>query len=124
MALSVYIQLTLACKPMCRAQTWRTTALIEWNAVHIILALGVWQVFYRNIEDLAVARLVPRPTRHLGARLHSCYFPPEQSLLMMLCEWGSKPVQAVCSEWSSEFLKTKLAHGQVDITESTCICHD
>ena len=42
-ALCLYSQFPQACKPICRALTWLTTALVEWNALHTILALGAWQ---------------------------------------------------------------------------------
>ena len=29
-------------KPVRRALTWLTTAMMEWNALHTILAPGVW----------------------------------------------------------------------------------
>ena len=50
-----------ACKPILKALTWLTTALVVWNALHTILALGVWQAlcFFHNgpveCKDLAVA---------------------------------------------------------------------
>jgi len=39
-ALSPYCQSSQACKPIHRAPTWLTTALVEWNALHAILAPG------------------------------------------------------------------------------------
>jgi len=42
-ALCLYSQSPQACKPVCRAPTWLTTALVEWNELHTILALGAWQ---------------------------------------------------------------------------------
>ena len=48
-----------ACKPICRALTWLTTALMEWYALHTILALEVWQALCLSqvpveYKDLAV----------------------------------------------------------------------
>jgi len=42
-ALCLYSQSSQACKPVRRAPTWLTTALVEWNELHTILALGAWQ---------------------------------------------------------------------------------
>jgi len=40
-ALFLYSQ--ACCKLVHWASTWLTTALMEWNALHTILAPGVWQ---------------------------------------------------------------------------------
>ena len=42
-ALCLYSQSPQACKPIRRAPTRLTTALVEWNALLTILAPGVWQ---------------------------------------------------------------------------------
>jgi len=47
-ALCLYSQSPQACKPIRRAPTWLTTALVEWNALHTILAPGVWQTLCQS----------------------------------------------------------------------------
>jgi len=44
----LYSQSPQACTPIHRAPTWLTTALMEWNALHTILALGVCQELCRS----------------------------------------------------------------------------
>ena len=39
-ALHLYSQFSQVCKPVRRAPTWLKTALMEWNALHTILAQG------------------------------------------------------------------------------------
>jgi len=68
-ALCLYCQSTQACKPNHRTPTLLTTALIEWNALHTILAPWVGQAL----------RLSQCP--HWAQKSCSCHFPPEQSLL-------------------------------------------
>ena len=57
-ALCLYSQSPQACKPIRRAPTWLTTALMEWNALHTILAPGGGFCHNAPVEykrDLAVA---------------------------------------------------------------------
>ena len=49
---------------VCRAPTYLTTALIGWNALHTILAPGVWQKLWLtlpllSIKDLELATFSP-----------------------------------------------------------------
>ena len=53
-ALCLYNQSPQACKPVRRAPTWLTTALVEWNALLTILAPGCGRHCV-SIKDLAVA---------------------------------------------------------------------
>jgi len=57
-----------------------TTALteLEWNALHTILALGVWQTLILNASVEY-------------QRAFSCYFPPEQELLKMIHHYTNSP---------------------------------
>ena len=47
-ALCLYCQSPQACKPVRRAPTWWTIALVEWNALLTILAPGVWQTLCQS----------------------------------------------------------------------------
>ena len=47
-ALCLFSQSPQACKPVRRAPTWLTTALVEWIALLTILAPGVWQTLCRS----------------------------------------------------------------------------
>jgi len=67
----IYSQAAQACKPVRRAPTWLTTALMEWNALLTIL----------SIKDLAVA---------ISTRAGPAEDDPPVYKL------GLKPVQAVC----------------------------
>ena len=46
--LYLYSQSAQACKPICRAPTWLTTALMEWNALHSIMAIMSAPVEYKR----------------------------------------------------------------------------
>jgi len=45
---NLYSQSPQACKPVCRAPTWLTTASVEWKALLTILAPGVWQTLCQS----------------------------------------------------------------------------
>jgi len=55
-----------------------TTTLMARNALHTILALGVWQTLNHNASVEY-------------QRTFSCYFPPEQELLRMTDHYTNSP---------------------------------
>jgi len=65
-ALYLYSQSPQACKPIRRAPTWLTTALVKWNALQTILAPGVWQTLCQSVQKTL-----------------QLLFPPERGLLKM-----------------------------------------
>jgi len=63
-ALCLYSQSPQACKHISRALTWLTTVLVEWNALHTILAPEAWQTLpvtipLLSIKDLFSTRVGP-----------------------------------------------------------------
>jgi len=56
-ALCLYIQSPQACKSVCWALTWLAIALMEWNALHIILAPGACQTLSATIPVLGHHKL-------------------------------------------------------------------
>ena len=65
-ALCLYSQSPQACKPIRRAPTWLTTALMEWNALHTILAPGVASVTMPLLSIKETLQL-PLSTREVPA---------------------------------------------------------
>ena len=84
-ALCLYSQSPQACKPVRRAPTWLTTALVEWNALHTILAQGCGRH--------CVSHNAPVEYKDLAVAISTRAGPAEDD--PPLYKLGSKPVQAV-----------------------------
>ena len=89
-ALCLYSQSPQACKPVHRAPTWLTTALVEWHCTLSWLR-GRGQTLCQVTMPL------------LSIKACSCYFPPERGLLRMTHHYLNNG-----QNWSRLFVRERV----------------
>ena len=83
-ALCLYSQSPQACKPVRRAPTWLTTALVEWNALLTILAPG-------GVADTVSATMPPLSIKDLAVAISTRAGPDEDDPPLILIRVQTGP---------------------------------